>query len=278
MTDDIRAMTAQLAADPASLVFLRLGEALRRRGQLDAAEKVAVGGLQRYPYLPDAHDLLARILVERGDFERAFDEWDTTLRLDPDHPGAHKGIGFLYYKAGDLPAALRHLELAAQASPGDPSVRAAIERVRGGLDVPAAAPVPSSLPEVDAGSGRAGTGDADRLFAGFEGADDGLLLADQGGLRLGGGLRSPDGIDVADGVAAHLAGLAREAVRATRLLGMGGWQSLAAETADANLYLVAPEAETLLLVVRDRSIPMGRLAYLAERAGRVARGWMGGLK
>ena len=39
MSDDIRALTAQLAADPASLVFLPLGEALRRRGQLDSAQK-----------------------------------------------------------------------------------------------------------------------------------------------------------------------------------------------------------------------------------------------
>ena len=45
MSDDIRGMTAELAADPDSLVFLELGEALRRRGQPDAAFKVARTGL-----------------------------------------------------------------------------------------------------------------------------------------------------------------------------------------------------------------------------------------
>ena len=39
--EDIRVLTSQLAADPSSLVFLPLGEALRRRGQLEAAEKIA---------------------------------------------------------------------------------------------------------------------------------------------------------------------------------------------------------------------------------------------
>ena len=39
MTDDIRALTARLAEEPTSLVFLELGEALRRRGQLDAAQR-----------------------------------------------------------------------------------------------------------------------------------------------------------------------------------------------------------------------------------------------
>ena len=73
MTEDIRALSAQYAADPTSLVFLRLGEALRLRGQLDAGLKVAVSGLSRYSHLPDAHDLYARILADRQDFATAFD-------------------------------------------------------------------------------------------------------------------------------------------------------------------------------------------------------------
>ena len=64
MSDEIRALTARLADEPTSLAFLELGEALRRRGQYDAAAKVARGGLSRYPGLADAHDLLARILSD----------------------------------------------------------------------------------------------------------------------------------------------------------------------------------------------------------------------
>ena len=75
MTDDIRTLTARLAEEPASLAFLELGEALRRRGQLEAAYKVARGGLTRYPGLADAHDLMARILSDQGDLAGAFDAW-----------------------------------------------------------------------------------------------------------------------------------------------------------------------------------------------------------
>ena len=46
MADEIRALSAQLAQDPQSLVFLRLGEALRRKGQLDSATRVAMNGLE----------------------------------------------------------------------------------------------------------------------------------------------------------------------------------------------------------------------------------------
>ena len=65
MADDIRALSAQLAQDPQSLVFLRLGEALRRKGQLEAALRVAMNGLERHPHLADAHDLYARILTDK---------------------------------------------------------------------------------------------------------------------------------------------------------------------------------------------------------------------
>ncbi|PYP33377.1 MAG: hypothetical protein DMD49_03470 [Gemmatimonadetes bacterium] len=47
MADDVKALSAQLAQDPASLVFLRLGELLRQRGQLDAAHRVALGARVR---------------------------------------------------------------------------------------------------------------------------------------------------------------------------------------------------------------------------------------
>src|SRR5687767_4532100 len=129
MADDIRAMTAQLAADPTSLVFLELADALRRRGQLDAAHKVTRNGLARYPELAPAHDLAARIFVDRGDLDRAFEAWVTALKHDPALLGAHKGLGFLYYRANDLASAEKHLAYVAEADPGDAGAAAALERV-----------------------------------------------------------------------------------------------------------------------------------------------------
>ncbi|HMU61325.1 MAG TPA: tetratricopeptide repeat protein [Gemmatimonadales bacterium] len=279
-TEDIRVLTSQLAADPSSLVFLPLGEALRRRGQLDAAEKVAIAGLTRYPELADAHDLLARILGDQGDLERAFDEWDIALRLDSGHAGAHKGIGFLYYVAGELPQALEHLELALAADPGAEGVAAAVARVREALALPGSAgsaaapvaPVEEVVPPAEAGAAEVRRA----VFEGLEGAQDGLLLLDAQGLRVGGGLSSPDGTAVGDAVAAHLAGVFRDAERAARLLSLGPWSSVAAETSDANLFLCAPTTESLLLLVRDSSVPIGRLALQAERASEAARRWLEG--
>jgi tetratricopeptide (TPR) repeat protein len=273
MSEDIRVMTAQLAADPTSLVFLPLGEALRQRKRLDAARKVVLAGLARYPELADAHDLYGRILGDHGNFEQAFDEWGIAIRLDPDHAGAHKGIGFLYFVAGKLDQALGHLQAAQKVLPEDEGVAAAMARVREALQLDDSdAGTPSSTgpvpPEEEADD------ITEQVFAGLEGAENGLLLVDQHGQRLGGGLRSPAGQDVADRVAAHLAGVSREATRAARLLEMGDWDTLTVQSDNGNMHLASPTADTVLLVVRDSAIPLGRLAALSARAGSAARSWL----
>jgi tetratricopeptide (TPR) repeat protein len=262
-------LTARVAEEPSSLAFLDLGEALRRRGQLDAAYKVARGGLARYPALADAHDLLARILGDQGDLAGAFDAWVDALRFDPMRIGALKGIAFLYFRAGDVPAALEHLQRAAEIDPDDESVIQAITRIRqagqSGYSDPAdgpatsyaepPSPVSESPPRSDNGN-------------------HGSMLVDGNGLRLSGTVLGPGHEDVGDRVAAELAGVSKEAARTSRLLGLGAWQSIAVEAPGSNLFLLAPTPETLLLTVGDSALPMARLALVADRAAREARAWL----
>ncbi len=269
MSEDIRALTARLADEPNSLAFLELAEALRRRGQLDAACKVARGGVSRYPGLADAHDLLARILSDMGDLAGAFDAWSTALQLDPMRAAALKGVGFLYFRAGDVAAALDHLQRAAEADPDDASIPVAIARLRSEAR-PHAAPTrangaPSRPPPAQTPA---------TPFDGIEGGEQGFLLVDGNGLRLSGTLRKSSGEDAGDRVAAQLAGVSREAARATRMLGLGPWQSIAVESTDGHLFLAAPTAETVLLTARDHTLPLARVGMLADRASRAARAWL----
>ena len=268
MSDDIRSLTDRLAAEPSSLAFLELGEALRRRGQLDAAYKVARGGASRYPGLADAHDLMARILSDQADLAGAFDAWASALQLDPMRVSALKGIAFLYFRAGDTVAAVNHLQRAAEVDPDDQTIVQALERVRREVTSAApapAAPAPPPNPSVPATA---------TAFDGVDGGDQGQLLVDGNGLRLAGKLALADGTDASDRVAARLVGASREAARATRLLGLGGWHSIAVECPDGHIVLSSPTPETVLLTVRDQSLPMARVGLLAERAARTARTWL----
>lgn len=265
MDDELAALSAGAAREPESLAFLRLGELLRAQGRLDVAARVVVAGLEHHPYLPDAHDLYARILVDQGQFERAEEEWGVVLAIDPRHAGAHKGLGFLAYNRGDLDAALDHLELALSADPTDQRVVAALRRVRKEFE--------AVLETRGSPGAPAGAAAAD-IFAGLEGAGSGILLADVQGRVLGGAMRREGGVDIAEEVAAHLAGVSQEALRTAQLLDLGRWQFVLVEAERQNLYLEEPAEETLLLLARDRSMPAGRLAVVAQRAAVIATRWL----
>src|SRR5918992_1843994 len=130
MADEVRRLSEELARDPASPVYLELGERLRKAGELDLALKVALRGLERHPHDADAHDLLARISVDRGELERAFDEWDMVRRIAPAHLGARKGMGYVLFKQGKYAEAQTYLSEASELDGEDETVATALAMVR----------------------------------------------------------------------------------------------------------------------------------------------------
>jgi tetratricopeptide (TPR) repeat protein len=287
MSEDIRTLTALVAADPASLVFLELAEALRRNGQLEAAQKVVLGGLQRYPHLPSAHDLFARILADRQDFEHAFDEWDMALKLDPRNLGALKGLGFLFYRAGEHHQALGHLQAAFDQSPDDEGLRTAIERLRDIVgDVPAVVPAvqatnPAAFarePEAPAEMAvPAALVDPARPspFGSAQPASGQRLLVERGGLRLAGEVVTWTGEDVSERAAIEVEAVAHEVLRMADQLGLGAWRTLVIEADAMHACLVAPTDRTVLAEIQETTQPIGQITLTAERAARAACQWLG---
>ena len=302
-SDDVRRLSDELARDPASLVFLQLGEALRRQGQLDYALKVAVRGLERHPHNAEAHDLLARIAVDRGELERAFDEWDMVLRLAPDHIGALKGLGFICFRQGRAPEAERYLAAASAADAADQSIASALAHVRAQLRPPApergaaaarpASPTPAFLGAVapatapaaapaaraDAATPVRGVQtpqDARYLFAEILGdGDQTALLLDEQGLVMAGAYLSAEGRDVAQDVGAELSGVSDEARRAMRHLDLGNWTAIVFETEVATVAMAPAPQDGLLLVAASREAPLGFVRRLLDRASMRTRAWLG---
>jgi tetratricopeptide (TPR) repeat protein len=261
MIDELTNLVDEYLRSPRSLAFLDLAERLRTGGRLEAAVRVALTGLEHYPTLSAAHDLYARILLDIGDLDRAETIWRELLEREKRHVGALTGLGGLYASKGDYDSALDHLERALAVDPADAAVVQALMRVRRGAE--------------DAEGDAAGVQVSEQtLFRGLDGAGRGMLLADRHGQMLGGRLETPAGDDVSEPAAAHVASVAREATRTADMLGLGPWLWLTIEAAAANLHLSAPDDQSLLLVVLDRSMPAGRLARLAERAAETARGWL----
>jgi tetratricopeptide (TPR) repeat protein len=259
MVDEVHVMTAELASNPGSLIFLELGETLRRRGRLEDAVRVALSGLEHYPELLDAHDLYARILADIGDLSRAREVWTAVLRRNRRHIGALKGLGFLCFWSGDLDEALDHLESALSVDPTDQTIVQALSTVR-------AVDRDASLTMAEAPQ--------DPVFAGLDGAERGILLVDDRGRVLGGRIEGTAAADVSERTAAYLAGAAQEAARTARMLNIGNWRWVVSEGEAGNLHASAPSDGALLLITRDRGVPAGRLTMLAQRAGDTARRWI----
>lgn len=278
MSDEIRRLSDALARDPSSLVFLQLGEALRQRGQLDVARKVALRGLERHAHNADAHDLLARICVDADELDRAFDEWDVVLRLTPDHVGAHKGMGYVLFKQGKLDEAERHLSAAASRDAEDASIATALHMVRrmmqytnGAKNGNGAAP-PAEL----AAAQQRVEQEARLLFAELLGeGEHTAILLDGDGLVTAGVYMTADGTDVAQEIGAELSGVRDEAQRAIRHLKLGDWRSVTFETEVATVAMAPVARDSLVLLAAGASMPLGFVRRMLDRCAQLATDWLG---
>ena len=295
MADDVRRWSDELARDPASLVFLPLGETLRRQGQLDLALKIAMRGLERHSHNTDAHDLLARIAVDRGELQRAFDEWDMVLRLTPGHIGALKGMAFVRFQQGNTAEAEQYLARAVEEG-GDGEVAAALANLRGagrGARDGGRETGEAGRGTRDAGRGtrdgrndnharpashapRPAANDPRALFADILGEHEqtALLLDDQG-LVLAGIYVGEDGHDVGAEVGAELSGVTDAARRATKHLDIGEWRAIVLETEVAVVTMAPAAGDGLLVVAASKATPLGLVRRVLDRCLERARQWLG---
>jgi len=263
MVDDIRRWSDELAREPGSLVFLQLGEALRRQQQLEIALKIALRGLERHPRSVDAHDLVARIALDRRDFARAFEEWECVLKLDQDHLGAMKGLGYLCFQHGRFAEAEWYLGRAAVGG-GGPDVTSALENVRrsSGSFAP---------PDVVEGH----SDDPQWLFADLL-VDDGqtALLLDGNGYVLAGLYIDQDANDLSQEIGAQLTGISEEVRRAAHHLDIGEWRSITFETEVAVVGMAPATDQSVIVVAASKLTPLGLLRRLLEGCVERATGWL----
>jgi len=279
--DVIRTMSAQLAIDPTSLVFLPLAEALLARGELANAYRVAHRGADRHAHRADVHDVLARIALAQGDVAGAERAWHDSLAMSAEFGPAHRGLGFLRYQQERWAEAESHLARARQVTPGEPSLEAAwtaLQKARSAAasvsatapaTAPTTAPAASSAPSVDA-SLHAGS-----LFDSALGDTSQVaLLLDAYGLVVAGAYTTAYGTDLGAVIGAHLSGVSDEAERAMRHFGLGAWTRILLESEAATL-MMSPAQDGVTLVVAPREIPLGFVRRTLDQCQVLARRWLG---
>ncbi len=273
---DVQRWSEEVAQDPGAPAFVPLARTYRRQGRPDAALRVLLRGLERNPTHVEGHTVLALVYLERGEREKAWDEWATALRLDPSSFEANRGIGFLQLEQGAWDEALQHLEAAAAARPEDGAVQDALRLARAKREEGDEAPGRERGPEA-AAPAPARRRDPARLFELLETETPflGALLLDPQGLVLAGRIGHEDE-RTGEMLGAVLGGALDEASRAAEHLELGRWKGLMLESGDATIHIAPAAEDASVLLAARHGAPAGWVVRTARRAGDLARAFLEG--
>ena len=109
----------ELREDPSSRIFFKLGEYLRREGELDEGVEILRAGLQEHPRYVAAWVSLGRALLVNGDSAAASEALASALELDPDNAVAALFAGEAAIANEDWVEAVKALKRARGLTPQD---------------------------------------------------------------------------------------------------------------------------------------------------------------
>ena len=112
----------ELREDPSSRIFFKLGEHLRREGELDEAIEVLRTGLKEHDRYVAAWVSLGRAQLDNGDADGARQSLERSLQLDPENAVAARAMGEAAIVNNDWVVAVKALKRARGLSPQDDSL------------------------------------------------------------------------------------------------------------------------------------------------------------
>lgn len=147
LSPEIEQLSEKLQADPKSRVFAQLADAYRKVNLLDEAIDTAKKGLEVHPKYAIAHLVLGRCYLAKGMFALAREEFDLTIKNDPQNMVGYKLLGETYEKQNMYPDAIKYYQLVMDLEPGNTELAEKIERLKGlKQGEPPAEPEPAPLP------------------------------------------------------------------------------------------------------------------------------------
>ncbi|HME88991.1 MAG TPA: tetratricopeptide repeat protein [Chthoniobacterales bacterium] len=94
-----------------------MGEVLARKGRMDDAASHFWQAISSRPDYPDAHYNLGVLFFRNGDFDRAIEQWRTTLSISRNDPGTHAMLANALVQKGLFREASDHYEIALRSEP-----------------------------------------------------------------------------------------------------------------------------------------------------------------
>jgi tetratricopeptide (TPR) repeat protein len=124
---DIKKYEDLLAKDPKSYCFTILAELYRKVGLLDDAINVANCGIETHPEYVGGHMAVGRAYFEKGMKEESKKSLERVVRVTPDNLLAQKLLSQIYVEQGDIPSAIKTLQVVELLNPEDAECRLMLE-------------------------------------------------------------------------------------------------------------------------------------------------------
>ena len=168
----------ELREDPSSRNFFKLGEHLRREGELAEAIEILSTGLEQHDRYVAAWVSLGRAQLDNGNAEEAQISLERSLQLDPENAVASRAMGEAAIVNGDWVAAVKALKRARGLSPQDDTLDERIAFVEEHLDelglLQKPAPVVEYWTEASVDGGQGGDTTHNEPFAVHSAGDTGV--------------------------------------------------------------------------------------------------------
>ncbi len=150
---EIDQLTQKLVADPKSRVFAQLADAYRKIGMIDEAIETAKRGLEIHPNYAIAHNILGRCYLEKKMYALAVEEFQLTIRADPQNLVAYKMLATAHEKQGAVDEALKYYRMVLDLEPGEIEAAQKVEQLAasaGGVQARPQEAAPEPVPDAPA--------------------------------------------------------------------------------------------------------------------------------
>ncbi|MBI4725723.1 tetratricopeptide repeat protein [candidate division TA06 bacterium] len=145
---EIEQFTQKLVADPKSRVFAQLADAYRKAGMTDEAIEIAKKGMEHHPAYATAHLILGRCYLEKQMYALAREEFEATIKNDPQNLVGYKLLAGTYEKQNMFAEAVKFYQMVLDLEPSDTDLAEKVASLKAGQDErPQVAPEPEIGPE-----------------------------------------------------------------------------------------------------------------------------------
>jgi len=148
LSPEIEQFTQKLVADPKSRIFAQLADAYRKAGMIDEAIETAKKGLGHHPAYATAHLILGRCYLEKQMYALAREEFESTIKNDPQNLVGYKLLAGTYEKQNMFAEAVKFYQMVLDMEPSDIDLAEKVASLKTKQDErPQAVPEPEPVPQ-----------------------------------------------------------------------------------------------------------------------------------